>query len=75
MVGIGKSPWGLEKLYELMCRQSLKCDMRRGGGFRKGRGCVVQVLILKHSFERKKDLWVTYMNVEKAYDRVKREES
>ena len=46
------------------------------GGFRKGRGCVDQVftlrtLIEKHR-EKKKDLFVCFMDLEKAYDKVSR---
>ena len=46
-------------------------------GFRDRRGCVDQILCLKNlienSLERNKKLYVGYMDLEKAYDRIDRE--
>ena len=46
------------------------------GGFRKGRGCVDQVFMLKNIcekyLEKCKDVFVAFMDLEKAYDRVDR---
>ena len=48
------------------------------GGFRKGRGCMDQVFALKMLIEKKlekqKKLYVGFMDLEKAYDRVNREQ-
>ena len=45
--------------------------------FRDGRGCVDQIFFLKNliekSLERNRKLYVRYMDLEKAYDRVDRE--
>ena len=47
------------------------------GGFREGRGCVDQVftlrMIVEKFREKKKDLYMCFMDLEKAYDRVCRE--
>ena len=46
-------------------------------GFRSGRGCVDQVFVLKQMSEKcvdkNKSLYVAYMDLEKAYDRIDRE--
>ena len=46
-------------------------------GFRNGRGCIDQVYTLKQLSEKyvgkRKDLYVAYMDLEKAYDRIDRE--
>nr|XP_053651035.1 protein cycle-like isoform X4 [Cherax quadricarinatus] len=46
------------------------------GGFRKGRGCVDQVFTVKHISEqyldKAKEVFVAFMDLEKAYDRVDR---
>ena len=46
-------------------------------GFRSGRGCVDQVFVMKQMSEKfvgkNKSLYVAYMGLEKAYDRVDRE--
>ena len=46
-------------------------------GFRMGRGCVDQVFTLKQLSEKYvgkgKDLYVAYMDLEKAYDRIDRD--
>ena len=46
-------------------------------GFRSGRGCVDQVFVMKQMSEKfvdkNKSLYVAYMDLEKAYDRVDRE--
>ena len=46
-------------------------------GFRRGRGCVDQVFTLKQLSEKYvgkgKDLYVAYMDLEKAYDRIDRD--
>ena len=46
-------------------------------GFRRGRGCVDQIYVMKQMsekyWERNKSLYVAYMDLEKAYDRVDRE--
>ena len=48
------------------------------GGFRSGRGCVDQIFVLKQLVEKyrekRKELHVTFMDLEKAYDKVCREE-
>ena len=51
---------------------------RRGtGGFRKGRGCVDQVFALKNVcekyLEKNRCVYMAFMDLEKAYDRVERE--
>jgi hypothetical protein len=47
------------------------------GGFRKGRGCVDQVFALRNvsekNLEKQKDLYLGFMDLEKAYDKVDRE--
>ena len=47
------------------------------GGFRAGRGCVDQIFTLKQigvkAQEKKCRVYVGYMDLKKAYDRVKRE--
>ncbi len=47
------------------------------GGFRKGRGCVDQIFAMKMLVEeylgKVKKLYATYMNLEKAYNKVDRE--
>ena len=46
-------------------------------GFRSGRGCVDQVFVMKQMSEKfvvkNKCLYVAYMDLEKAYDRVDRD--
>ena len=46
-------------------------------GFRDVRGCVDQIFCLKNliekSLERNKKLYIGYMDLEKAYDRIDRE--
>ena len=46
-------------------------------GFRSGRGCVDQVFALKNVcekyLEKQMDLYVAFMDLEKAYDRVDRD--
>ena len=46
------------------------------GGFRRGRGCVDQVFALRTIIEKyletKKDVFIAFMDLEKAYDRVDR---
>ena len=47
------------------------------GGFRSGRGCIDQIFVLKQWIkkyrEKRKELHVAFMNMEKAYDKVCRE--
>ena len=47
------------------------------GGFRRGRGCVDQVFalrsIVEKYLEKKREVYVAFMDLEKAYDRVDRE--
>ena len=47
------------------------------GGFRFGRGCIDQIFVLKQLVkkykEKRKDLHIEFMNMEKAYDKVYRE--
>ncbi len=47
------------------------------GGFRKGRGCVDQIFAMKRLVEeylgKDKKLYATFMDLEKAYERVNRE--
>ena len=42
------------------------------GGFRAGRGCVDQIFTLKQ-IDQKCRVYVGFMDLEKAYDRVNRE--
>ena len=46
-------------------------------GFRSGSGCVDQVFVMKQMSEKfcgkNKSLFVTYMDLEKAYDRIDRD--
>ena len=46
-------------------------------GFRSGRGCVDQVFVMKQMSEKfcgkNKSLFVAYMDLEKAYDRIDRD--
>ena len=46
-------------------------------GFRKGRGCVDQIFAVKNLcekyLEKEKELYIAFMDLEKAYDRVDRE--
>ena len=46
-------------------------------GFRSGRGCVDQVFVMKQMSEKfcgkNKSLFVVYMDLEKAYDRIDRD--
>ena len=47
------------------------------GGFRSGRGCIDQIIILKQFVEKyrekRKELHVAFMNLEKAYNKACRE--
>ena len=47
------------------------------GGFRRGRGCMDQLFIFKllseKFVEKKREMYVCFMDLEKAYDRVDRE--
>ena len=47
-------------------------------GFRSGRGCIDQIFVLKQLVEKyrekRKELHVAFMDLEKAYDKVCREE-
>ena len=47
------------------------------GGFRAGRGCVAQIFTLKQigekAREKKRSLYVGFIDLEKAHDRVNRE--
>ena len=42
-------------------------------GFRAGSGCVDQIFTLKQIGEKKCRMYVGFMDLEKAYDRVNRE--
>ena len=46
-------------------------------GFRSGRGCIDQMFVMKYMSEKlvdkDKSLYVAYMDLKKAYDRVDRE--
>ena len=48
------------------------------GGFRSGRGCIDQIFVLNQLVEKyrekRKELHVAFMDLEKAYDKVCREE-
>ena len=48
------------------------------GGFRSGRGCIDQIFVLKQLVEKyrekRKELYVAFMKLEKAYDKVCKEE-
>ncbi|WP_435362532.1 reverse transcriptase domain-containing protein, partial [Klebsiella pneumoniae] len=47
------------------------------GGFRKGKGCVDQIFVMRNivekHLERGKKVYAAFMDLEKAYDRVDRE--
>ena len=47
------------------------------GGFREGRKCVDQIFCLRNVvekyLEKNKEVFVAYMDLEKAYDRINRE--
>ena len=48
--------------------------MMSKGGFRSGKGCVVQIFTNDRQIgEKKRRVHVGFMDLEKAYDRVKRE--
>ena len=47
-------------------------------GFRKGRSCSGQFFVLRQlcekMMEKEKSVWIVFMDLEKAYDRVDRDE-
>ena len=47
--------------------------MRNRVRFRKGRGCMDHIFTIKCLWEKDREVCMTFMDIEKAYDRVDRE--